>query len=212
MKAKNEVCDTFIHLFSKNVEVIENVSEYFQSNFWNESSYRLWRCRVNSFKLAEKTSPLARSGIEYTLYVKDQSRTLQQQVPLPDYIDIILDEQYISVRFNSLNSDIGTEPYVEASLYVKAFFDTSVSWRTFSENKVTSAVCCLQVFGDEFQMSLFAGTIQFYPLLVTLQQFHEGSCRHQILSGASAIADIPIAPNPKEMGTKFHQKLNPTKQ
>lgn len=96
-----------------------------------------------------------------------------------------------SAYSHPMNSETGGEAVQISAQSIKESSDQNVSWRIKKRVEVGSAIECLQIFSDESQVSLKAGSLVFCRLYLTLLNFKEGIRWNHIMSFRTVCAYLP---------------------
>lgn len=140
----------------------------------------------------EKRVMTASNGLKYELYCRNPVDVLVDQVAKTPSDGVVTVHGERDVYCHPLNSFIGKYACPAAERAIKQDCDSSVSWKTYAEDGVQSAIGCLQIFSDKSQTSLKAGSLVFYPLHVTLLNFTEEWRRAHITSGRTITSYLPV--------------------
>lgn len=140
-----------------------------------------------------KTEILTAFGIACKLYLRNASEILKKQSKSAHDTETFFQVGSQVPKSHPMSAEIGVSVCKAVENHIERLSRLESFRKTEEEDKIQSVVWCVQIFSDKFQTFLKAGKIAFYLLHITLLNFTDQKRRHQILSGETVVAYLPVS-------------------
>lgn len=146
------------------------------------------RLRREGFKRIEEKD----GDVKFEWHWRNPINILQRQIATTPSTGLIITPCSGDIITHPLNSRLGNEAFPCAEAYIKSHSNIDVIWMDSATDNEQSFIAGLQLFSDKSQTSLSSGSVQFYPLHVTLLNFTEEYRRRHIMNGDTIVAYLPV--------------------
>lgn len=119
----------------------------------------------------EKLAIECHNTVPCSMYLRNAERVLREQVSEITGQEFIHRSYMVENFLHISNDEVRTRACAALDRYINCSEDGYVSWRTADSEEIMLTVVYLQIFSYKSQMSLPAGTLQFYPNHRTLLNF-----------------------------------------